>query len=58
MEKQPDASYLVKMTVADTIEIASWIRGWGPEVEVLAPAELRSQFRDEAIAMTELYVDE
>jgi predicted DNA-binding transcriptional regulator YafY len=58
VEKQPDGSYLVKMTVADTIEIASWIRGWGPEVEVLAPAELRAQFANEAAAAIEMYRDD
>jgi predicted DNA-binding transcriptional regulator YafY len=46
------------MTVADTIEIASWIRGWGPEVEVLAPAELRAQFANEAAAAIEMYRDD
>lgn len=58
VEKQRDRSYLVKMTVADTIEIASWIRSWGPEVEVLAPLDLREQFRAEAAALVEMYVDE
>lgn len=55
VEKQGDGSYLIKMTVSDTIEIAAWIRGWGPEVEVLAPAELREQFAREAAAVVELY---
>jgi predicted DNA-binding transcriptional regulator YafY len=55
VERQPDGSYLVRMTVADTVEIASWIRSWGPSVEVLAPAELREQFHREARQAVELY---
>jgi predicted DNA-binding transcriptional regulator YafY len=57
VERVEDGSYLVKMTVADTVEITSWIRTWGPSVEVMAPADLREQFKEEAKAMLETYVD-
>lgn len=56
VEQLADGSCLVRMTVSDTVEIAAWIRGWGPEVEVLAPAELREQFLNEARASVEMYV--
>jgi predicted DNA-binding transcriptional regulator YafY len=32
-----------------------WIRGWGPDVEVLEPAELREQFRGWAERLREMY---
>lgn len=41
--------------VTDTIDMLPWIRGWGADVEVLAPAELRDYMIGEAKAMAELY---
>jgi proteasome accessory factor B len=38
-----DGSLTWRATVAGTIEIRTWILSWGPEVEVLAPASLRSE---------------
>ena len=35
-------------------EIASWILGWGCEAEALAPAELRTRLRDEALRLAEM----
>jgi predicted DNA-binding transcriptional regulator YafY len=39
----PDGSLTWSATVAGTVEIRSWILGWGADVEVLAPAELRAE---------------
>ncbi|MPZ22023.1 MAG: WYL domain-containing protein [Dehalococcoidia bacterium] len=55
IERQPDGSYLVRLTVSDTVEVASWIRSWGPEVEVLMPAELRDQFAADAGRALSMY---
>lgn len=38
--------------------LKSWIRMWGPEVEVLEPASLRGELRDEALALAERYREE
>jgi proteasome accessory factor B len=39
----PDGSLLWRATVAGPIEIRIWILGWGDDVEVLEPAELRDE---------------
>lgn len=41
--------------VADTLDMEPWIRGWGAEVEVLGPVELRETLMGEARAMAEMY---
>lgn len=43
LEEQPDGSLIWSVEIAGTLELVSWIRGWGHEVEVLAPESLRSQ---------------
>lgn len=40
-EPQPDGGLLWRARIGDATEIRPWIRGWGPEVEVLAPLDLR-----------------
>jgi proteasome accessory factor B len=42
-ERQEDGSVLWRCRVPGTIEIKLWILGWGADVEVLAPPELRAQ---------------
>ena len=42
-EPAPDGSLTWQATVSGTVEIRSWILGWGADVEVLAPAELRAE---------------
>ncbi|MEO5704609.1 MAG: WYL domain-containing transcriptional regulator [Candidatus Limnocylindrales bacterium] len=42
-ERQPDGSLIWRSTVSGVIEIRLWILSWGEDVEVLAPADLRSQ---------------
>jgi CRISPR-associated endonuclease/helicase Cas3 len=41
--------------VAEWQEMLPWIRGWGADVEVLEPVELRETLMGEAKAMAELY---
>jgi len=41
LEDQPDGSLLWSVEIAGTLELISWIRGWGHEVEVLEPQSLR-----------------
>ena len=40
-EQQPDGSLLWRARVSGVLEIRSWILGWGPDAEVLEPADLR-----------------
>lgn len=55
MEEQPDGSLLWRVRVAEPQEMVPWIRGWGGDVEVLAPGTLRSDMRLEAARLGELY---
>ena len=43
LEPGDDGSLTWRARVSGTLEIRSWILGWGAEVEVLAPAELRAE---------------
>lgn len=43
VEEEPDGSLLWRARVAGTLEIRLWILGWGADVEVLAPPELRAE---------------
>ena len=42
-ERQPDGSLVWRSTVSGVIEIRLWILSWGEDVEVLEPADLRTQ---------------
>ena len=44
-ERSPDGTLLWRSTVSGVIEIRLWILSWGDDVEVLEPAELRTQVR-------------
>jgi CRISPR-associated endonuclease/helicase Cas3 len=41
--------------VADTLDMLPWVKGWGADVEVLEPEELREALMGEAKAMAETY---
>ncbi len=43
------------MTVAGTVELVSFVLGFGAEAEVLEPAELRSQVAEEAARLASRY---
>ena len=48
LEPQPDGSLIMELTVGDLGEIKRWLIGWGAEVEVLEPTDLRESLRHEA----------
>ncbi|MBI2863674.1 MAG: transcriptional regulator [Chloroflexi bacterium] len=41
IEDQPDGSCLFTVKVGNALEMVPWLRGWGPDCEVLAPEALR-----------------
>lgn len=41
--------------VADTTDMLPWIRGWGAQVEVISPYELREKLEDDVHHMISLY---
>ncbi len=41
--------------IADTTDMMPWIRGWGADVEVIAPEELRDTMKGEARRLAERY---
>ncbi|GAJ09702.1 unnamed protein product, partial [marine sediment metagenome] len=41
-EPQDDGALIMTLKVTNTIDLRAWILGWGEEVEVLEPAELRN----------------
>ena len=53
--QQEDGSLLVEATVADTAELRWWLAGFGSLVEVLGPASLREEFREEARRFGDIY---
>jgi len=55
VEDLPDGGCLFTARVGSTLEMTPWIRGWGPDVEVLAPKTLREEFRGWAIQLQEIY---
>ena len=54
-EEDQDGRCTLTFRVNHVLEIKSWIRGWGPECEVLAPAELRREVAAEMKAAEALY---
>jgi CRISPR-associated endonuclease/helicase Cas3 len=55
LEEQEDGFVLWSASVAEPREMLYWIRGWGADVEVLAPEILREAVRDEASRLMMLY---
>lgn len=55
IEELPGGGCLLTLEVGNTLELQPWIRSWGPEVEVLEPAELREAVAREAAATAALY---
>jgi CRISPR-associated endonuclease/helicase Cas3 len=55
IEDLPDGGCILRIRVGSTQEMKPWIRQWGPDVEVLAPAELRKEIGDEMRRAGELY---
>jgi CRISPR-associated endonuclease/helicase Cas3 len=55
IEEQPDGYLLWRAQVAEPQEMLPWVRGWGADVEVVEPKELREVLMGEGKAIAELY---
>ena len=55
VEEQEDGSLVWRARVAEVREMVPWIRGWGADVEVLEPEELKEQMIAESRRMATLY---
>lgn len=55
IEEQPDGSIVWRAKVAEPQEMLNWIRGWGADVTILAPEELRQQMAGEARRLAKAY---
>ncbi len=51
----PDGGVEWEAQIGESLEIIPWIRGWGADVEVVEPKELREQIRAEARRLARLY---
>jgi predicted DNA-binding transcriptional regulator YafY len=58
LEPQNDSSVIMTLRVTNTVELYSWILGWGEKVEVLEPVELRQRIIETAKAMLDVYREE
>ena len=54
-EVQPDGSLIMSFKFRDYIHIRNWIMGWGDDVEVIEPENLRIQIRDAAQTIANIY---
>lgn len=57
IEELPGGGCLLTVSVASTMELGRWVRGWGDTVEVLSPAELRQELRAEAVRLARQYAE-
>ena len=55
IEDLPDGGCLLTVRVGSTLEMTPWLRGWGPDVEVLAPKALRDQLTNQTRQMAKVY---
>ncbi|WP_305047110.1 helix-turn-helix transcriptional regulator [Geoalkalibacter sp.] len=55
IQREADGALLMQLVVADFREIKLRILQYGAEVEVLEPAELRAEIRDEIARLASLY---
>jgi CRISPR-associated endonuclease/helicase Cas3 len=55
LEEQADGWLVWRARVAEPREMVHWIRGWGADVEVVGPEELREQMMGEARRLAESY---
>ncbi|MDM7985997.1 MAG: WYL domain-containing protein [Smithella sp.] len=54
-ENQIDGSLLWSAEISEPTEMESWIRGWGAEVEVLEPPELRARIAADVKKFAKIY---
>jgi len=55
IEDLADGGCTLRVRVSQPIEMVPWIRGWGPNVEVLSPPDLRARVAEEARRTAERY---
>ena len=55
---QKDGSLIVELDLSSTIEVKSWILGFGREAQVLEPAELQKEILEDLTAMMTHYASE
>lgn len=55
IEDLPDGGCILSLRVGSILEITPWIRGWGPDVEVLEPESLREQFIEWTKGLNKIY---
>jgi predicted DNA-binding transcriptional regulator YafY len=55
LHELPCGGCVLRVRVGEPREMVHWIRGWGPQVVVLAPAWLREQIAREAAEVVEVY---
>ena len=55
VSEQGDGSLIWRALIAEPQEMVPWIRGWGSDVEVLEPANLRQALTQEARKLVETY---
>lgn len=55
IEDSREGGCLMTVKVGSTLEMTPWIRGWGADVEVLEPKELREQFKGWVKKLGEMY---
>ncbi|MGA9347995.1 MAG: CRISPR-associated helicase Cas3' [Anaerolineae bacterium] len=55
VEEQPDGSLIWQAWVAEPQEMVPWIRGWGADVEVVGPRELREIVTRHVRALANIY---
>lgn len=54
---QEDGSVYWSVKLGATVELLSWVRGWGPDVEVLAPMDLRQEVMKHLYETLEIYAE-
>lgn len=55
LEMMEDGGCLLRVEIAEPLEMQPWIRSWGAQVEVLAPGWLRDQIAEELRQAVEQY---
>ena len=56
LTEQSDGRLLLEVTVRDDIQLRWWLKGFGEQVEVVEPADLRNEFAVMATKMAEKYI--
>jgi predicted DNA-binding transcriptional regulator YafY len=55
LEELENGYVIWRAKIAEPKEMLNWIRGWGSDVEVLAPESLREVCKEEAQKLIEIY---